>query len=970
MGYPTSDEIRSTFLEFFRTRGGGGEGHAIVPSSPVVPHEDPTLLFTNAGMNQFKPLFLGTVDPSSPLAGLRRAADTQKCIRAGGKHNDLEDVGKDTYHHTFFEMLGNWSFGDYFKAEAIDWAWELLTGVFGIPADRLYATYFGGEPESGLEPDLETKELWLKHLPAARVIPGSMKDNFWEMGDTGPCGPCSEIHYDRIGDRDASALVNRDDPSVLEVWNLVFIQFDRQGPTSLRPLPAKHVDTGMGLERLTSVLQHVTSNYDTDLFAPIFASIERHTAAPRAYMGYVGEKDVGNVDTAYRVIADHVRTLSFAIADGATPSNEGRGYVLRRVLRRAVRYGRQMLGARTGFLSQIVPSVVGKMGHAFPELAKHEDRIVRIIAEEEESFGRTLDRGIKQFEEAAGRASEGRITGEDAFQLYDTYGFPLDLTQLMAEERGLGVDVAGFEACMEAQRERSRAAGGGDEAARLALPADAVVRLRHMKVEPTQDADKYHGRPVLADVKAIWNGHDFDVHVRDTSGGTRPVAIILNKTNLYAEAGGQVGDHGRIVVMREDRSSASDLHKGGEFRVQSVASDGGYVLHEGVCLRGEIRVGDRVEVRVDKPTREPTMANHTATHMLNFALREVLGEGVEQKGSLVEPERLRFDFSHTKPMTPEELETAESMVRASIERDLTVYTDIVPLNVARQITGVRAVFGETYPDPVRVVSIGQPVSELTDSPENPAWREVSVEFCGGTHLGSTSEAGAFAIVSETGIAKGVRRIEAVTGAAARAAAEAGDRVAADIEAAVALEGEALEAEVASLNAEIDALTLSVVRRAQLRNELLGLQERAKAARKERARTRAAAAAAAAAHIARAAQESGDEVIVASIEAGSDRGALQQALKTIQDTCPRAAVMLLSADESDPESPKVAVIAGVPKVLVDRGLRAGDWVREASEALGGKGGGRPDQAQGGGREVGKVREAIEVARQHALRRVMG
>ena len=477
----TTDQIRRTFIDFFAKQ----HGHTFVPSSPVVPHDDPTLLFTNAGMNQFKPLFLGQGDPSTDFGRLRRAVNSQKCIRAGGKHNDLEDVGKDTYHHTFFEMLGNWSFGDYFKKDAILWSMELLTKVFKIPADRLYATYFGGHKESGLEPDFETKELWLKVLPESHVLPGNMKDNFWEMGDTGPCGPCTEIHYDRIGGRHAAALVNTGDPDVLEIWNNVFIQFNRESGGTLRSLPSKHVDTGMGLERLVSVLQHKRSNYDTDVFMPIFGAIERLTGA-RAYMGKLGQDDHGNVDTAYRVIADHIRTLTFALTDGALPSNVGRGYVLRRILRRAVRYGRQMLGAKTGFFAELVPVVAERFGEAFPELTKNPAKVKSIILDEEESFGRTLDRGIKLFAEVADHAKNRSISGEDAFKLYDTYGFPVDLTALMAEERGLTVDMAGYERERAKAEELSRSGGKSDDAStKLALSGDEVAKLRHLHVQPT-----------------------------------------------------------------------------------------------------------------------------------------------------------------------------------------------------------------------------------------------------------------------------------------------------------------------------------------------------------------------------------------------------------------------------------------------------------------------------------------------------
>lgn len=425
-------DVRRSFIEFFESK----KEHTFFPSSPAVPHDDPTLMFANAGMNQYKPIFLGNVPESSPLAGLKRAVNSQKCIRAGGKHNDLEDVGKDTYHHTFFEMLGNWSFGDYFKKESIDWAWELLTDVWGVDRTRLYATYFGGDEKLGLEPDIEARDFWLEHLPEDRVIPGNVKDNFWEMGDTGPCGPCSELHYDRIGGRNAAKRVNADVEDVIEIWNLVFIQYDRQPDGSLKPLPDKHVDTGMGLERIAGILRGVDSNYDTDLFTPIFGAIERITGA-RGYRGKFGSEDPDGIDTAYRVIADHVRTLTIALTDGAVPSNEGRGYVLRRILRRAVRFGRQTLGAKPGFFSQLVPVVIEHMGEAFPELRRDPQRVIDLIYEEEESFGKTLDRGITLFAEAADAAGAGgRITGEDAFKLYDTYGFPVDLTMQMAEERG------------------------------------------------------------------------------------------------------------------------------------------------------------------------------------------------------------------------------------------------------------------------------------------------------------------------------------------------------------------------------------------------------------------------------------------------------------------------------------------------------------------------------------------------------
>jgi alanyl-tRNA synthetase len=709
----TTDTIRSTFINFFKGKPSAQDGHTFVASSPSVPHDDPTLLFTNAGMNQFKPIFLGNVPPSSPLFGMKRAVNSQKCIRAGGKHNDLDDVGKDTYHHTFFEMLGNWSFGDYFKKEAVTWSFELLTKVYGIPADRLYATYFEGNPKLGLEPDLETKNLWLQFLPADHILPGNMKDNFWEMGDTGPCGPCTEIHFDRIGGRNAASLVNSGDPDVLEIWNNVFIQYNREPDGSLKSLPAKHVDTGMGLERLVSVLQNKRSNYDTDVFMPIFAEIERATGA-RPYMGKLGKDDKDNIDTAYRVIADHIRTLTFAITDGAIPSNLGRGYVLRRILRRAVRYGRQMLNAKPGFFADLVPIVVQNFGGAFPELKKNPAKVAGIIREEEESFGRTLDRGIKIFGEIAAVTKSGTISGEDTFKLHDTYGFPPDLTALMAEERGLKVDLAGYEAERKKAEDLSRSGGKTEaEESKLSLTGETAAKLGHMHVKPTNDAPKYAGIDVSARIEAIWNGHTFDQKSHaEVTQKNKPIGIIVDTTNLYATQGGQEHDTGKMRVI----TSARGHHEGSEFIVERVETFGGYVLHIGHIARGEIHVGDMVQIKLDSPRREAIASNHTATHLTNFALREVLGEEVNQRGSLVAPDRMRFDFSHNQPVSAAELERIEEIVRHQIHNDLTVYATPSKLAEAKAVAGVRAVFGETYPDPVRVVSIGMPVADLLASP--------------------------------------------------------------------------------------------------------------------------------------------------------------------------------------------------------------------------------------------------------------
>ncbi|NUQ52590.1 MAG: alanine--tRNA ligase, partial [Phycisphaerales bacterium] len=956
----TSSRVRSTFVDFYCK----SKAHSHIPSSPVVPLEDPTLLFTNAGMNQFKPIFLGNADPHSDLGKLKRAANSQKCIRAGGKHNDLDDVGKDTYHHTFFEMLGNWSFGDYFKKEAIDWAWELLTRVYEIPPDRLYATYFEGSDEHRLAADEESRDLWLRFLPKNHVLPGNMKDNFWEMGDTGPCGPCSEIHYDRIGARNAAKLVNTGDPDVLEIWNLVFIQYNRESDGSLKPLPANHVDTGMGMERLVSVLQGKRSNYDTDVFAPYFEAIERLTGA-RAYRGKLGASDEGNVDTAYRVIADHIRTLTFALTDGALPSNVGRGYVLRRILRRAVRYGRQMLGAKPGFFAQLVPVVVESMGEAFPELYTNVAKVTDIIRDEEDSFGRTLDRGIKLFTSIAADAFIRRfweeqkdlpaerqvlllpggadtdaevreravlekelqkfqglpiplnlrdddvldfipkatwttqetvtvsrltaeivrrrtqtaplISGEAAFKLYDTYGFPIDLTALMAEERGLKVDMPGYEAERAKAEELSRSGGGAKaDEHQFILSADAVARLPRLNVDPTDDAHKFETKDTLARVRAIWNGQNFDEHIRASVVQTKRLGLVLDRTNFYAEMGGQECDHGRISVMHETRTSSRDDHDGGEFKVDHAKAFGGYVLHVGHITHGEIRVGDTVLLKVDKNRRSAIASNHTATHLLNFGLRSVLGGSPDQKGSLVAPDRLRFDFAHNQPVAPAEIEKVEAIVNKQVHDNLTVFAEKAPLYVAKTIHGLRAVFGEQYPDPVRVVSVGQPVRDLLDSPTSPAWSELSVEFCGGTHVQSTKEIGRFAIISEEAVAKGVRRVTGCTGPAALDAHQQADQFAQRVMAASKLPDARLPGEVQVLLAELDKVTMPLARKAAIRAELSGLQEKLKALGKTAAAAKRDQAVREARALVESVKASLDDVFIGGVAAGDDRQALAAA----------------------------------------------------------------------------------------------
>uniref|UniRef100_A0A672NXK5 Alanine--tRNA ligase n=1 Tax=Sinocyclocheilus grahami TaxID=75366 RepID=A0A672NXK5_SINGR len=657
----TAAQIREKFIDFFRRHE-----HQYVHSSATIPLDDPTLLFANAGMNQFKPIFLNTIDPSHPMARLHRAANTQKCIRAGGKHNDLDDVGKDVYHHTFFEMLGSWSFGDYFKHLACEMALELLTKEFGIPIGRLYVTYFGGHADAGLEPDLECKQIW---LDLGRILPGSMKDNFWEMGDTGPCGPCSEIHYDRIGGRDAAHLVNMDDPNVLEIWNLVFIQFNRESETVLKPLPKKSIDTGMGLERLVSVLQNKMSNYDTDLFIPYFEAIQKGTGA-RAYTGKVGAEDTDGIDMAYRVLADHARTITIALSDGGRPDNTGRGYVLRRILRRAVRYAHEKLGAQKGFFASLVDVVVESL--------------------------------LK---------SQGKGSGDEDHIMLDIYA--------IEELRNKGVTAT-----------------------------DDSLKYKYT----SNENGNYEFEQAVGTVLALRRERAF---VDEATTG-QECGVLLDKTSFYAEQGGQSFDEG---YMLRENDSAED------FTVKNTQVRGGYALHIGTVY-GTLKVGDRLTMHVDEARRRPIMSNHTATHILNFALRSVLGEA-DQRGSLVAPDRLRFDFTAKGAMSTDEVRRTEEIASTVIRDAKPVYALDSPLAAAKAIQGLRAVFDETYPDPVRVVSIGVPVEELLADPNSPAGSLTSIEFCGGTHLQNSGHAAPFVIVSEEAIAKGIRRIVAVTGAEAQ-----------------------------------------------------------------------------------------------------------------------------------------------------------------------------------------------------------
>ena len=709
-------------------------------------------------------------------------------------------------------MLGNWSFGDYFKKEAIHYSWELLTKVYGLAPDRLYVTYFEGDEAGGLEPDLEAKELWKSvGVLDDHILPGNMKDNFWEMGDQGPCGPCSEVHYDRIGGRNAAHLVNQDDPNVLEIWNNVFIQYNREPDKSLKSLPSKHVDTGMGYERLVSVLQNKMSNYDTDVFTPLFNRIQEVTGA-RPYQGKFGEEDADGIDTAYRVVADHLRTLTFAISDGGNPDNVGRGYVVRRVLRRGARYARKYFDVEIGdFFSKLMPTLIEQMGDMFPEIRKKEEDVKEALNEEELSFAKTLDRGERQFEYYAQKSKEQNtksLHGADVWRLYDTFGFPVDLTRLMAEEQGLSIDDNEFLAA----RLKAKEASKGEKKAASDLVKLDVHDLGKLEVMPTvtKTDDKYKfGRDnVTSKVQAIYHAKSFVDDTKSIPEGDQ-IGILLDKTNFYAEQGGQEYDTGNIVIDGQ-----------ADFAVENVQVYAGYVLHTGYLKYGSFAVGDSVISEYDEQRRGPIRNSHTGTHVLNFALREVLGDGIDQKGSLVAQEKLRFDFSHKSGISDPELVKIEDVSTRYIRQNFTVYAKDVPLSIAREITGVRAVFGETYPDPVRVVSVGYEVDEILKNVKDERWQGISIEFCGGTHVRSTADIKDLVIIEESGIAKGIRRIIAVTGEEAhnvqRFADEFSNRLASLEKLSVSPKQ---EQESKAIKLELDKLSISAVRKSEFRKRI-------------------------------------------------------------------------------------------------------------------------------------------------------
>ena len=872
----TAAQIRQSFVDFFKSKG-----HQVVPSSPVVLQADPTLLFVNAGMNQFKEIFLG-----ARASQYRRVANSQKCIRVSGKHNDLEEVGYDTYHHTFFEMLGNWSFGDYYKRESIAWGWELLTKVWGLPKNRLWATVY--------KDDEEAIAIWkeVTDIDPSHILKFAEKDNFWEMGETGPCGPCSEIHYDRTAKGCTPEMINAGLQEVIEIWNHVFIQYNRRQDGSLEELPAKHVDTGMGLERVVSVIQGKTSNYDTDIFQPLIRQMSELSGLP-----YEGQSAV-----AMRVIADHLRTLAFAIGDGVLPSNDGRGYVLRRLLRRAVRYGRK-LGFNKPFMTTILPTLEAAMGQQYPELIQHRKEIARAIQAEEESFSVTLDRGLALFDEVAGSvlaAKESAFPGEEAFKLYDTYGFPLDLTVVMAREKGLTVDQERFAVLMEEQRKRAREAR---KAATTDADADLVSDLVAKGIR-TQFTGYTGMKGESAVTVLLQKSPDGSSRVVDSLSEGMEGAVLLAETPFYAEKGGQLGDHGQLTgpacefVVTDTRQPAE-----------------GVVLHLGKVVRGQLTRAAKVSAEVDEARRLAVMRHHTATHLLQFALKETLGGSIKQAGSMVSPERLRFDFNYFQAVAPEELARVERRVNELILANSPVVTSEMALKDVPG-SGIVAIFDEKYGDTVRVVNVGG----------------YSRELCGGTHVPATGTIGLFRIQSESSIASGVRRIEAVAGIAAY------DVVCSD---RIMLEGLAKRFSIspAELPARVDALN------EQVKTLEKQIREAATAAAMQKLDGIVASA------------EEVKGVKLVSAVVGEVAG---EALKSLAEAAlvrVGSAVVVLGATVAG----KAQFIVAVSPDLVKKGLHAGKIIKEVAKVAGGGGGGQPALANAGGKDVSKMAEAVAKAR---------
>ena len=862
-----SAEIREAFLRFFEE-----QGHTRVASSSLIPSNDPTLLFTNAGMNQFKDCFLG-----QEKRAYTRAVSSQKCVRAGGKHNDLENVGYTARHHTFFEMLGNFSFGDYFKQDAINFAWTFLTGVLKLPKEKLWVTVYATDDEAY---DIWTKQVGVP--PERMVRIGDNKgapyasDNFWTMGDTGPCGPCTEIFYDHGADiwGGPPGSPEEDGDRYIEIWNNVFMQFNRTADGVLHPLPAPSVDTGMGLERISAVMQHVHSNYEIDLFQSLLA------AAAKA-IGCANEDQA-----SLKVVADHIRSCGFLIADGVLPSNEGRGYVLRRIIRRACRHGNK-LGANGSFFYQIVAALVAEMGEAFPELKQNQAHIERVLKAEEEQFAKTLEQGLKILEQDLANLQGTVVPGDVVFKLYDTYGFPMDLTGDIARERDLTLDEEGFEREMEAQRVRARSASS------FGMDYNSLV-----KVDVATEFTGYKATSGSAKVVALYkDGQSVDVLNEGDDG-----VVVLDQTPFYAESGGQIGDCGFLKASS------------GRFDVRDTTKTGGAFLHHGVLASGSLTVGSPVETQVDADVRHATSLNHSATHLLHAALRQVLGEHVQQKGSLVDSQRLRFDFSHFEAIKPEQIKALEDIVNAEIRKNTAVQTEETDIETAKA-KGAMALFGEKYGDSVRVLSMGG---------------DFSVELCGGIHANRTGDIALLKIVSEGGVASGVRRIEAVTGAAALAYLNAAE--------------EQLK----------EAATLVKGSRDNLIDKLSAVLERNRALEKQLEQLQAKAASAAGDDLSASAVDVKDVKVLAARLDGQDGKALLALVDQLKNKLGRAVILLGSVHED-----KVVLVAGVTKDLTGQ-LKAGDLMKQAAAAVGGKGGGRPDMAQGGGVDAAALDAALALA----------
>ncbi|XP_076584843.1 alanine--tRNA ligase, mitochondrial [Chaetodon auriga] len=942
--------VRSTFLDFFRQK----HGHRLVPSSPVRPRGDPSLLFVNAGMNQFKPIFLGTADPRSEMSSYRRVVNSQKCVRAGGKHNDLEDVGRDVYHHTFFEMLGNWSFGDYFKEEACCMAWSLLTEHYGMPADRLYVSYFAGDAASGLPADEETRQIWLDiGVPPGRLLPFGLKENFWEMGDSGPCGPCTEIHYDHVGGRDATTLVNADSPDVVEIWNLVFMQYHREADHSLQLLPQFSVDTGMGLERLVSVLQGKRSNYDTDLFTPLLHAIHQR-AGVRSYGGRTGTADEGKVDMAYRVVADHVRTLSVCIADGVHPGMSGAELVLRRILRRAVRFCVEVLQAPQGVLASLVPAVTHTLGDVYPELHREADRIMDVINENEAHFLSSLQQGSRLIHRTLSRKDykHGVFPASVAWSLHRDLGFPLDLVDLMLEERGVQVDRQELDRLI-AENHKVMSDQRAGVQSQVMLDVLSLAELERLAVPHTDDCLKYQYKldqdryvfpACRATVLALYDGQTL---VSEVTEGQR-CGVILDQTSFYSEQGGQSHDQGYFT-----RDGLQDVL----YPVEAVTLAGGYVVHQ-VTAADSLRIGDQVQLHLDQVHRLSCMMNHTATHILNFALRDVLGPSVQQRGSHVSADRLRFDFSVKGSLSVSQLQQVERCVSDIISANQMVHSQELPLETARCIEGLRTV-DEVYPDPVRVVAVAVAVSDLLDDQTG---RQTSVELCCGTHLLQTGAIERLVIVSERQMVKGISRIVAVTGREATRALEAGQVLSQDVGSLSArLTGSAplsidsalrLAKEVGVLSDAVDNTPIPQWQRRELQSQLRALQ-RSSNTTVRKLETREAAVRAQAL----LEKNGGKDLLVDSVETDS-LSILMKTVNQLSATAPRSHVMLLAHQRN---SGKVLCACQVPKDSPS--LLASDWAVAVCCHLGGSAGGSALVAKGTG-SSSDITEALRWAEDFA------